>query len=180
MLPTWVGTVAHQLEIVPLLGVLIVRPKERSWYWLGLVYAVSWLADWPWYFGVQWTYASAVYPIVQSALVAAVLMTRRGALEWLVALTALGLFARAIQPPEQPEWLVHLVAWSAIALMVSDAAVPFRRALRVTFGLGLLGWLGYVAFPGAVTWLVYKAIWTLGEGLFCWALVRPQASVRVA
>lgn len=172
--------IAHHMALIPLAWLAGLRARGRrrdaAWWWLAGAFAVSWLADtaahWvdPWLIGL-------VYPVSQSALVAAVLLDRREAAKLLAVLLLIGVGAALWHGVQGPDVLLRTVAWGAIAGIAFDRweLGRLRMSLLVTFGLGLIAWMGYAIWPGWTSWLVYQGARAFGIGLFCWAAFRPVA-----
>lgn len=166
--------VAHQMALLPWLALVWVRPKEPAIWWLAGVFLVAWLADW----GGHWnpTLMSAVYPLSQAGLVAAVLLPRPRA--WLLVglLTAFALACALIGQPN----LFRIAAWGSVTtiLWFAPPLAGLRWPLLLYFGLGLVAWLAFVAgLPNS--WLVYQAVRLVGLLGFSFAVLWPRPVLRV-
>jgi hypothetical protein len=175
---------AHQLALVPLLFLLVLRMRGQrrdvAWWWLAGAFFVSWLADSAAHVVDPWL-MSLVYPVSQAAIVGAVLLERDDAVVFVIALVTIGVGAVLWRGVGTPDVLVHTVAWASVALIVfdRDALGRLRTALLVAFGLGLLAWLGYTIRPGWTLWLCYQGVRALGIALFCRAAWKPVPQLRV-
>jgi hypothetical protein len=172
--------VAHHMALVPLFWLWGRGERRTEWWWLAGIFLVSWLADTV----AHWTGAglvSAVYPLSQAALVAAVFLERRHALAVTGALVLLGLVSVLTHGVATPEVLLHTVAWLSAAGIV--AFLPLGRlrvALLVLFAGGWLAYLGYVLAQGWASWLTYQGVRAASIGLFCWAQWKPHPILRLA
>jgi hypothetical protein len=170
--------IAHQMELIPLLWLAVLRLRGRkldpAWWWLAGAFFVSWLADSAAH-GVDPDLAGNIYPVVQAALVGAVFLDRLEALQFLTALAIVAVVAVLWRGPLGVDVLLRTVAWGGAVGVVVDrwALGRLRTALLVAFGLSLVAWWVFAAWPSLPTWLVYKAAWTTGMILFCRAALQP-------
>lgn len=174
---------AHHMALAPLVWLLALRTvqsrRDPAYWWLAGAFAVSWIAD-ALAHVVDPQLVGAVYPVSQAALVCAVLGTRDDAKVFVVTLVGAGLASLVLD--SRPDLLLRTVAWVGVAGLVWDrpGLGRLRGALLVTFGLGWLAWLVYVAFPGWDSWGAYQLTRAAGIGWFCWAVVTPRPVLRVA
>ena len=185
----WIAEVAHQMALVPLAFLLWRRFRgvsvDGAWWALASAFAVSWVADTvsdtlpeP----SRWI-VSLAYPIVQAAIVGAVLLPREFAI-FLVAVlasaaTAVGVFMGV----NGPDGVFRTIAWLivvAIVLVRRDLPERLRIALGVYFGLGWATWLIHVVWLVVLTWYPYQGARALGLLLFCWAAVAPTTRIQRA
>jgi hypothetical protein len=161
-----------------------------EWWWLAGAYLVSWFSNTAQsYMAVEnrWI-TSAVYPIVQATLVAAVFLPRPRAERFLATLAVVASGAILAFGLARSTILLRIVAWGGIVWFVWPLPLGrLRIALVTTFGGALLGWLVFMYAPGdpwqypngSPTWWTYQAMWALGIVLFCWASWKPQPMLRV-
>ena len=164
------------MALIPLLWVGWHQETRREWWWVAVVFGISWLAD----SASHWTApatVSAVYPVSQAALLTAVLVQRDWAGAYLFALTALALL---VVMANLPSLLLRTTAWGSVSLLAvrQPGLGRLRIVLLVAFGGGLLAWIGYCWHPAWLTWGLYQGVRALSIGLFCWASQRP--ALRVA
>lgn len=173
------GYVATWLGLVPLAWLAVRRSRNVAFWWLGAAFAVSWLADMAARYLASWAFMNPLYPVSQAALIGAVLLSRRQAEWFTLALMAVGLLG--VLFPSRPDVLVHTVAWGGICGLVWDryGMDVLRTSLLVTFGLGLFAYYGFVMYPMWVTWLLYQGCRVLGTALFCYAVTLPSPRLRL-
>jgi hypothetical protein len=183
-----VVTVAIAMGLLPLafLGVLRARGQRRdvAWLWLAIAFAVSWLADviadvLP--VADRWI-VSLVYPVSQTALVAAVLMTRRHAVILLGVLVLAGCAAVLFNGVTGPDIVLRSVAWlSIVAIVIDRHELPTRLqwCLFVYFGIGWFAWLVHAQWLIVPTWYAYQTVRLAGLLLFCFAAMKPGPSLRL-
>lgn len=170
--------VAHQIGLLPLLGCVLARSRERAHWWLAAALSVSWLADtvahWydPWLMGL-------VYSVLQVAIVGLVFLDRDDALRLLGVLTLSGLVAAWWQGNMT---LLITVAWLSVVGIVWDRPQLglLRDSLVVYFGFGLVAWLAFVAAPAYPSWFMYQFTRLAGLVLFCGAVWKPQPALKLA
>src|SRR4051812_12337937 len=132
----WIAEVAHQMALVPLVWLALRRLRgnqvDAAWWWLAAAFAVSWVAD-----GVsgllpernRWI-VSLVYPIVQTAIVAIVLIAREYAILFVGTLVAAATASALWMGVDGPDAVFRSVAWLAIVGIVwASPELPAR--LRV-------------------------------------------------
>jgi len=178
---------AHQQALLPfawLVG-LHLRGHRRGaeWWWLSGVFLVSWFADTAAHLAPSArVVVSVVYPLSQAALVGLVFLSRREAMQFLLVLCAVAIIAIGWRGVSSPDVLFRTVAWGgAVGLILYRWTLGrLRVALLVMFGLCLLCWWGYVAWPSYASWGVYQAARLAGILLFCWAAMKPGPSLRLA
>lgn len=180
-----VGELAHQMGLIPLVWLAVLRLRGRSiglaWWWLAAAFFVSWLAD----SAAHWVdpdLAGNLYPITQAALVGAVLLDRLEAMQFVCALVIVGIVAVLWHGPLGIDVLLRTVAWGAVTIIVWRLPLPgrLRASLLVTFGLGWLCWMAYASAPGWWSWSIYQAGRALGIALFCMAASNPVPRLRLA
>jgi hypothetical protein len=173
----WQAEVAHHLGLVPLAWLAIKRVRDTAYWWLGMAFGVSWIADTLAHFMGQ-SRVSLAYPVSQAALIGAVFLTRKDAWQ-LVGI----LLSAAIAALLFSGWdlLLHTIAWGSIVGIMWDKwqLGHLRTSLLVTFGLGLLAWWGYVAHPGWTTWLLFQSCRLVGTLVFCYAVVNDRPLLKV-
>lgn len=162
------------LPLVWLVGLwMLGHRRDPSLWWLAGAFLVSWLAD----TAAHWAdprLISAVYPVSQAAIVAAVLLNRDDALTFLFFVVAVGVLSIVFQELQQPN-VLRSAAWAAICGIVYPLPLgKLRTALLTTFGVGLAAWIVYAAEPGWPTWILYQLVRASGIGLFCWAVLRHR------
>jgi hypothetical protein len=170
--------VAHQMGLVPMAWASSLRAARRidaRWLWLATAFAVSWVADWL-------SHRLGTFPVgppylvLQAGLIVWTLAPRDDARRFLALLVSTGAFAMTALDPQQPDVLVHTIAW--LGLLGILWPLPLIPALRwtfgVAFGLGWLTWLGYCLWPGWPSWLTYQAVRAASVGLFCYAAWHPE------
>lgn len=170
------------MALLPLLWLALVRPRsDGSFWWLAAAYAISWLADTAAHWVAPWV-ISLAYPVTQSVLVSAVLLERRDATRFAICLALIGVAAAFWQGVNGPDLLLRTVAWGSVAVVVYErqALDRLRLALLVSFGLGLLCWMGYAAWPGWTSFAIYQGVRLTGILLFCAAVVHPAPRLRLA
>jgi len=183
-----VNEIAHYMALVPLavLGGLHARGRERdaAWWWMACAFAISWVAD-----SVasqlvpvhRWA-VTLVYPIVQSAMIGVVLLSRRAAFVLLGGLVAIGCLAVFWRGVKGPDVILHSVASLSVAGIVwirRDIPLRLRMALVVYFGLGLVAWLLFAQQHSIPTWYGYQGARLAGLLVFSWAVLKPGPSLRV-
>ena len=164
--------VMHQLGLLPLAMLaalqLAGRRYDPVYWWLGIAFGVSWLAD----TAAHWIsppLVSVVYPVSQASIVVAVLLPRAHAAFVLAIVVLVAIGVVVFRGVDSPEALIRATAWGAIiaALLPASTLGFLRTILLFYYGLGLLAWLGYVAAPGWVAWGIYQGTRVLGIGGFC-------------
>jgi len=161
---------SHQLGLLPLLGVLALRPQSRSCWWVAAAFAVSYFADYGTHLGIPPYVTSRAYPILQTLCIGLAFGTA-----WEVEGMALLLFFVAFVTTllwPSDTMALRTICWLGICALAGEYAErSLRTALLVTFGGGLVGWMAYDIFPSTAAWLGYRGAWLLGELLFvraCW------------
>lgn len=191
------GELAHWIGLVPLLWLVLldVRDVRRdaAWWWIAGALGVSWLAD----TAAHWVnpdLVGNVFPLAQTALIGAVVLSRAEALRFVGALLAVALVDIGSRGPLGADVLVATVANGAVVGLAwrPDADRRLRGALLVYFGLGLFAWWAFALstelfhlgirelVPAWPTWLAYQATRALGIGLFCWASRSSGPPLRLA
>lgn len=162
-----VSGAAATLGLIPLLWVSIRKEHRPGWGWLAFAFGLSFVADVIGFFGGGW-WVSAVYPVSQAGLIAALLLPKKTSALFVTVLVWAGIVS--LQLHQRPEVLLHTVSWLGLAaLLYRQPLGRLREALFCYFGLGWVAWLSYCLAPGWESWLVFQGIRALGIGLFCWA-----------
>ena len=183
----WIAEVAHQMALVPLAFLLWRRVRGASvdgaWWALACAFAVSWVAD-----TVsdlipaqsRWI-VSLAYPIVQTAIVGAVLLPREFAIFLVGVLSSAAIAVGIFMGVNGPDGVFRTIAWLiivAILLVRRDLPARLRVALGVYFGLGWATWLIHVVWLVVLTWYPYQGARALGLLLFSWAAVAPATRIQ--
>jgi len=153
--------------LVPLAWLLHRRSKDAALWWLAAAFGVSFLADLAAHWIAPLPTISVAYPVLQCGLVGAVLLNRAEA-EWFVlTLAVVGIAAVGIHRAGLDVFL-HTVAWLGVAGIVIDrpALGAIRGSLLVTFGLGWIAWLGFVAHPTLAVWDCTRCVGSSGRRCF--------------
>jgi hypothetical protein len=168
---------AHQIGIVPLVWLSALwaggaRPAP-IWWGIASAFAVSWAADWV----SHWAGTFPVgppYVVVQSGLLAFLLVPRPIAWRFGFVLLGAGLLALTRFDLQAPDIFVHTVAWLGLLAIVwpEPMSLSLRATLTVAFGLGWLAWMGYCLRPGWTSWLTYQGVRATSLLLFCGASTR--------
>lgn len=174
--------IAHHMALLPLLWLAVLwmveQKRDPALWWLSGAFAVSWIADTAAHWVNPWL-ISAVYPVSQAAIVAAVLLKRDDALVFLFSITVIGIISITFQELQQPN-VLRSASWAAIVGIVYPLPLGrLRSALMVTFGIGLAAWILYAAFPGWPTWIAYQGVRATGIVLFCWAAAFSRARLTL-
>lgn len=177
---------AYALGIIPLLWLSAMALEgdrfDASWWWLAGAFGVSFLADSAALCGVRPDLVGNAFPIVQASIIGMVLMNRRAAGNLVGALMVIGLLAVQIQGAAGIDVILSTVAFGAVSIMVwpRRELLGLRDSLLMTFGVGLVAWWGYAAWPGWLSWGLYQFARACGTGLFVLASLRnnrPQPAV---
>jgi hypothetical protein len=162
------------IGILPVGWLALRRERRREWWWLAAALGVSFVAD-----GMalgthllhrsQAPFISALYPVLQAAILGAVFLSRARAGIFATVLVLTGMASLAW--PEA--WLLDTVAWLGVSGIVWPfPAGPLRSGLLLIFGLGWLCWMGYALLP-LPAWMAYQSCRLAGTILLCWAASRP-------
>src|SRR5262249_37202868 len=139
---------AHMLGLIPLLWLACLRSARRhvdaAWWWLAGAYGVSFVADSAAHV-LSPVLVSAVYPISQAGLIAAVLLPRSVATWRVLALVVAGVIS-VVEGGEWPDVVLRSVAWGGVTVIALERPElgVLRTTLLVTFFWGLVAWLLYV------------------------------------
>ncbi len=168
---------AHQIGLLPILGMLIVGRQLPRAYWLvALAIFVSWFADSVTHFsGGTWEAWYLFLPIQIWLILVAFKESHRIALG--LALLILTVVSWNLTHPG-PEQLVTILGSIAI---LSVVRAPFIWPLGVYFGAGTVARLFMVSQVGAdifPAWCVYQACRALGIILFIWIIAPPLVHRR--
>lgn len=163
---------AHQMGLLPAVWLASQRERRRVWWWLAGALAISWVADTVAHWVHPWL-VSAVYPVSQAGLIAALLVPKKVAATFVAVLVWAGVIS--LQLGQRPEILLHTVAWLGLAVLVYRLPPSLlREALFLYFGLGWVAWLAYTLDPGWASWGTYQGVRALGLLWFCWAQRQPE------
>lgn len=172
-----IATVTHFVGIIPLLVciglALHFGAMASEWWIITIGYAVSWVAD-SVALGPNRIIAYNCYVMLQSGLIAAVLLPKRAALELVTVYALVGMGSVLLLGPANL-FPLHTICWlslTGVALFRVPGG-PLRWALLATFGLG---WCGWVWFQMALTFEtlgVYQCTRLLGSLLLISAMRRP-------
>ena len=157
--------------------------SELSWWLLAGAFGVSWIADTAAHVlsrDYNWV-PSLTYPVLQTAVIAFVLLPRRTAAAFATCLIAVALIVILADGAEAPDLVLRSVAWLSIIAMVWLVEMPtrLRACLIVSFGVGLALWMAVLRWPIAATWYVYQINRLIGLLLFCWAASYEQSAQHV-
>lgn len=137
---------------------------------MALVLAVSWIADTAAHVIDPW-FVSALYPVAQAILVAAVVLSPVVAHRFILAVLAMAVVSIAWNGIGRPDLFIRTVCWVGILLMLWP--LPTLRVTTVSaFGVCLLAWIGYSLSPSWTTWGLYQGVRAGADGVFCWASAR--------
>lgn len=179
-MPAFTAEIAHLMGLGPL-GFLALRKETRPEYrWLAAAFALSFVSDSLAHVGNPWLW-SAIYPVGQAALVAAVVAPRLYAQWFLGALVVVGVLSVALLGLRDSTVPLRIFAWGWLCGVLWPLPLGrLRLALLVSFGGGLLGWLGFLLWPIEPMWALNQGIRAAGIGLFCWASMDPRPRLRLA
>lgn len=180
-MPAWVAEVAHYMTLGPPLFLLARREQRIEYWWLALALCgLPFLSDSGAHLGSPWLF-SAVYPVGQSALVAAVLFDRTTVRWFTGGLVAIGILLVALLGLRDSTLPLRLFAWGWLTAGLWTLPLgKLRTALLVAFGLGLVGWLVFTWFPVQPAWALYHGIRAASLYLFCRAVMKPTPELRIA
>lgn len=156
------------MALIPLIWCVAQGETRAEWWWLGIAFGISWLAD----TASHWmdpVVISTVYPVGQSAILGAVLLDRHAARVWVLGLMTLALMAIELEH-FAPDRLLRTIAWLGIVTMIWDR--PLGRCWHVlvmAYGVGWAAWMAYTFWPGWTIWSTYQGIRAVSIGMFCWA-----------
>lgn len=173
------ASLATVLGLVPLAWCLGLRSRGRrvdaAYWWLAAAFAVSFVADVAGAFGLT-PYASQLYPVMQAALIAVVLLERPA----FVAYVALLVFAAALSIAWRNaggyDLVLRAVSWGGVAALAWALVPPEKATIRWTLAAGfaaqLLAWIAFTVDPGWDGWLALQLA-RLGTAIgFCAAASR--------
>lgn len=170
-----ISEVTHHLALTPLLwlGALSYTGKtiRSEWWLLALVLAVSWIADSAAHFIDPW-FVSALYPIAQAVLVAAVVLSPVAAHRFILAILAIAVVSISWNGVGRPDLFIRTICWVGIMLMLWPLGSSIRVIAFSAFGLCWLAWIGYSMSPSWTTWGLYQGVRAATDGAFCWASAR--------
>lgn len=174
------------MAIAPLVWLVALtlsgQHPSSGWWWIAGAFAVSAVADLLGHKMNPWI-PSAVYPIVQSTLIASVIAPRRKAAAFALVLIVVSITDTILtrNTPPHGDWALRSVAWLGLVWLVWTLPVPrLRLALLEAFGVGWMAWIGLLLIPGppdtvwgSPSWLTYQAVRATSLLLFCWASWKP-------
>ncbi len=183
MSPYLIGWVAASLGLLPLVGAASAHGRgvrDASRWWVASAFAVSFVADVASFFLApmdRWI-VSIVFPVSQTAILGAVLLSRKGADFVLAALILAAIGAVFWHGVEGPDVLLPTVASASVVGIVVGRwdLGHLRTGLLIYFGLGLLAWYSYAMWPGWSSYAVYQAARATGIGFVVRALSSPVRS----
>lgn len=180
--------VAHYMAALPLLVALALyasgQRRVAAWVWLAIAFAISTGADslsehlpkddrwWP----------TLVYPVVQTGLIAFVLLPPKAALFLVTLLIVLACNAALWLGYKGPDILLHSIASLSVVWMAQqdeDMSTDLRAALAIYFGLGWVAWLVFAQAPMVPTWFAYQGVRLVGLLVFSYAMVCTAPYLRV-
>lgn len=162
---------------------------NAAYWWLAVALGVSGVVDTLGWFVPKQTGAlvSDLYPITQSAIIAAVFLTL--AERWIIVayLVLAGFVSVLISMPGR-DVLLATVGWGAVSGIVLDrwALGRLRTALLISFGGIILPWWWYCATPEedratkTAAWLVFQSVRAIGTAWFCYAAWKPGPVLLIA
>lgn len=175
--------VTWHMALLPVLVLLSLHQsgakRDVAYWWIAGAFAVSWVAD-ALAHVVDPHVTTLCYPIVQSAIIGAVLLRQREGRQFVYVSVLCGLFAIVFLPSY--DVLLRTVAWSAVTVMAMQARRQIgltSLALTTSFGVGLVSWYLYNLTPSFETWAVYQAVRALGLFIFCAACCARVPVLRV-
>lgn len=177
---------AIAVGIIPLLWLALLHwagaESDPAYWWLAAALGVSFAADLL-SFVLPARATNDAYPLLQSALIALVLLDRPTAIFLCVGMAGIAMVAPIVTWMRTPDLLLTTATCAAvtwIAYRYRSLPWALRWSLLVGFGGFWLGWVWYVLDPGWGGWLAYQAARLMGAVLFCYAAWRPQPSLRLA
>lgn len=159
------------------------RHEERdvAFLWVAAAFGMGGVADVIAALGLGWETAGHVYPVGQSALIAAVLLDKNTALWFLCILGWVALGSLMIWPTH-PDVPLHVVAWVSLGWVANRVRPigPLWLSIFFAFGLALPCYLWFVWTRGLVPWALMQAAYALGVAFFCVAASRTKTPLRIA
>lgn len=170
------------LNFVSLLwmGWLAYRHEQRdvAFWWIAGAFAMGGVADILAFLGLGWETVSHVYPVGQSALIAAVLLDKHTAL-WLLCGLGWASFLSLLVFPTHTDVPLHTAAWGSLAWIGWRAkGCPFRPVLLWAFGAALLAWYWFAWTRSLESWLALQGCYAVGLGWFCLAASRTRNGLK--
>lgn len=148
---------------------------DAAYWWLAAAFAVSFAADVAGAVGLT-PYASQLYPVMQAALIALVLLERPA----FVAYVALLLFAASLSIVWRGaggyDVILRGVAWGGVSglAMVTLEPSRLRTTLAAGFALLFLAWVGFTASPDWTHWTLLQLARVGTTVGFCAAVSRDS------
>lgn len=160
------------MALLPLVALaalsLLGRRRTAAWWWLGVAFAVSWVADSAAH-RFDPVLVSRVYPVLQASIVLFALAPYADALVCALALALASMVPLLLQPASMVDVGLRTISFGCIAGVVFRLGRHHiaQLPLLIYFGGGLLAWYAYAIAPGWTTWGIYQATRAIGLTLFC-------------
>ncbi len=178
--------IAHWMALLPLAmlaGLSVGGHRcDPGYWWIAGGFSVSWLADTVAHWVNPWT-VTLVYPITQTTLILAALLTRKATIYVLGALAFIAVITLVLRGTKGPDLILHSASSLvvvAVAFEMWELPARLRASLIVYFGAGLITWLIHVQWLVVATWYPYQAARLAGLLLFCYAAWRCTPSLKLA
>lgn len=175
--------IAHWMALLPLACLSVVgRRCDSAYWWIAGGFAVSWFADTAAHWVNPWA-VTLVYPITQTTVIAAALLSRQATIKVLCGLCALAGLSIVLRGIYGPDVLLYAAASVPLVWIAwTEKALParLRASLLVYFGVGLLTWLIHVQWLVVETWWPYQGSRLAGLLLFCYAAWRCTPTLKLA
>lgn len=172
------------LNFVPLLWLIVLAARQQSrdvaFLWIATSFALGGVADVLAALGLGWAVAGHVYPLGQSALIAAVLLDKPTAL-WFLGLLGWVAVGSLLIWPTAPDVPLHVCAWVSLGWVANRVRPigPLWFAIFCGFGLALPCYLWFVATRSLDAWVAMQAAYAVGVGFFCYAASRTRTALAV-
>lgn len=180
MLLVWPGILAATLGAVPVLYLSGLRRRGESrrlaWWLVASAFGVSFVADL--FNAAGWhPLAHQVYPVLQAALVALVLLERPAFVGYVALLLFAAILSILWRGAGGYDVILRVVAWGGVSVFAGLSLE--RGVLRSTLSLGFAGmlvaWAWYTLAPGLGPWAALQLA-RLGATVgFCVAAKRAVA-----
>lgn len=177
----WLGIA---INFIPLLWLawLAYRHERRdvAFWWIAAAFALGGLSDLAAKAGLGAPMAGKVYPVGQSALIAAVLLDKHTALSFLLVL-GWAAFASVLFWPTHPDVAVHTIAWGGLGWVAwrCRAVGLLSWSLLAAFGAALPAYYLFLWSRSLLTWLLLQTCYVVGLALFCYAASRRRPALKV-
>lgn len=174
-----IAELVHQSELLPLLAVLVVRPKAWAFWWVAFAFTVSYVADYGTHVGISPFVVSRTYPVLQAICLGVAFLGVAAAERWAVFLFLVAFVLSLVWRSDT--LMLRAFCWlGACAIALEEAPRDLRRAIVVSFGLGWLAWAVDTNWRVAAAWYAYHGVWVLGELFFIGAVWRGRKGVLYA